>query len=548
MGVNLYEHAIQPVVDLDTDVVVYVPGYADKGPKEPTLVNSSNFTSLYGASPHIFTSAEAAEVGSIAKNNIFAGRPEKSWLYAKGLVDAGLTVLYHRVNPLNIGIASTAKGVLKITELDGSSTTGTPLAIAGKTFSAQAKNFGKYYSGMVVKFKLPTTLIGNVIVEVLSDSTANAKTLEGPITVSFDPSKNNFIGNVNFAYIDFYTGDPNAAGGSTQVFGLGDLALDSYLSSNPDKKLYAANTVATGDALTLTAPEEFTVRAMEELLEGDDSPANVLLDTNYYQSVTYITSGGYYQSTTAAANMHKVGWKIKAAVATDIGDIVTEENFSTLQGTLTNIGSDTMEKSKAFQFIGADTFVIGGYRVVIPDSYGYLLKLASNLSQAIPAWIPVANNPQGVVSAVATTRPVNKALQELMQDKNGVSVNPIIYKQNVGYTIMGNRTLYPNDGVLGPQSFLNCVLVVNSVERAARRAAEELLIVSTNAQTAFSTFKRAVSKTCEKMLVNGDGLQSFNIIKLKKTQPATLDIAINLVVVEGIEVFNVTISHSIALD
>ena len=30
--VNIYEQPIIPEVDLDTDVVVYVPGYAIKGP------------------------------------------------------------------------------------------------------------------------------------------------------------------------------------------------------------------------------------------------------------------------------------------------------------------------------------------------------------------------------------------------------------------------------------------------------------------------------------------------------------------------------------
>ena len=58
----------------------------------------------------------------------------------------------------------------------------------------------------------------------------------------------------------------------------------------------------------------------------------------------------------------------------------------------------------------------------------------------------------------------------------------------------------------------------------------------------------AVSKTCEKMLVNGDGLAAYNIIKLKKTKPATIDIQIELTLVEGIETFNIYVPYQIALD
>ena len=113
---------------------------------------------------------------------------------------------------------------------------------------------------------------------------------------------------------------------------------------------------------------------------------------------------------------------------------------------------------------------------------------------------------------------------------------------------MGNRTLYPNDGVLGPQSFLNCQIVVNTVERSARRAANKLRIVSTNAETAFKNFRNSVEKTCDKLLTNGDGLAEYTIVKLPKTKPATIDIQIKLTVVEGIETFNIYVPYSLSLD
>ena len=101
--VNIYEQPITPVVDLDTDAVVYVPGYAVKGPAEPTLVNSTNFTALFGDAAYTFDSDQTA---GVSKNNVLAGGREKSWIYAKGLVDSGLTVLYHRFKPSNAPYAS----------------------------------------------------------------------------------------------------------------------------------------------------------------------------------------------------------------------------------------------------------------------------------------------------------------------------------------------------------------------------------------------------------------------------------------------------------
>ena len=94
MSVNLYEIPITPVVDLDSDVVVYVPGYAKKGPLEPTLVTADTFKNIFGDSPYTFADGDNT---SLSKNTMGKNAPDRGWLYAKGLLDAGLTVLYHRI-------------------------------------------------------------------------------------------------------------------------------------------------------------------------------------------------------------------------------------------------------------------------------------------------------------------------------------------------------------------------------------------------------------------------------------------------------------------
>ncbi|MCM1323039.1 MAG: hypothetical protein NC218_02535 [Acetobacter sp.] len=603
MPVEIFEQAIQPIVDLDTDVVVYVPGYAIKGPAEPTLVTSSNFTALFGAEPYRFN--ENQTNCKIAKNRTYRGRPEKSWLFAKGLVDAGLTVLYHRCNPCNVGVAEITNQVhlYEGTRKDGIREGDKQyLADTGIYLAIKANYFGGYYNGMKVTFSRSQINPNGLTTITVWDN--KGKQIEQAI-VSFDPSKSNFIGNKTFSYITIVTRIDKAAPkeptlpesptkeqqeaydkAKTQydadleaynkqsyddLDGFDALGLDEWYADEDNKKAEKAlyprflveaegkarsTSLVPGDSATLTLDfdgEEFAVDAFESLLEGtleiegkkQDRPFLECEDTERFQTITYVTSGGYYQSDELAGTLQTLAAKINAIALIALPDEITVDTVEAIRTRLTGLSSAISEKAKSHMPVGADTFTIEGYRVVMPDVYGYLAKLGDNLSQGIPAWIPVANNPNGVVSAQATTRPISNALRSMMITNDGVSINPIIYKQNAGYTIMGNRTLFPTDGTPGPDSYLNCQLVVNSVCRSARRSANQLLIVSTNASTAFTKFKSAVSQTCDKMLVNGDGLASYNITKLKKTQPGTIDIMIELVVVEGIETFKIYVPYSL---
>ena len=71
MAVNLYESAQRPVVNLEDQVTVYVPGYSYYGPEEPTLCSSqSEFEGLFGSTPYLFEADQTV-------SKISAGSPEK---------------------------------------------------------------------------------------------------------------------------------------------------------------------------------------------------------------------------------------------------------------------------------------------------------------------------------------------------------------------------------------------------------------------------------------------------------------------------------------
>lgn len=557
MSVNLYEIPIAPIVDLDSDVIVYVPGYAKKGPLEPTLVTADTFEEIFGDTPYTFATGDST---SLSKNTMGLNSPDRGWLYAKGLLDTGLTVLYHRIpddpktayaitDPIGVNITQVSRkeGVSSSIPLPPQ------LLSSDYTVKFRAKFPGASYTDFSVSLDSFSEGGQKLIVykkKVVDGEEEQEKVQE--TYVSFNPDDPDFIGNpdvLNDLVIQFfYRG--NQVDNLREEFSLDSLYFPDSTNFNPGHiSLNLPSLPAPSYILSISssATPEFTV---SKFLTNLTSKLDVLTDTDTYPTVTYITSGGYYQTAGLAKKMLEVAFNIKAIALIDLPQDVTSDRSSGIIKALSDLGAEPTEYIKGAAFVGADTFKFYDNKRIMADSYGYLTKLGENLSRAIPAWIPVANVPQGVTTAVATTRPVSFAAKSILipSDNRGIAVNPILYKQNSGYTIMGNRTLAKLTGVTGPDAFLNCQLVVNSVLRSARRAAADLLIVSTSPTTAFSTFYSAVSKTCEKMLVNGDGLAAYNIIKLKKTKPATIDIQIELTLVEGIETFNIYVPYQIALD
>jgi hypothetical protein len=531
--VNIYEQPIIPEVDLDTDVVVYVPGYAIKGPAEPTLVNSTNFTSVFGESPYVFT-ADSAEV-SVTKNKVLAGTREKSWLYAKGLVDAGLTVLYKRFKSSNVLTASQDDSFQIYLDAD---TQEHNLLSGVAKIGVRAKYFGAYYNDLSVSAVKISNGVSKIEVKLGSNIVES-------VNVSLNPEAENYFGGVNFSTIEFY-----ATGTDNTEISIEDLC--DIISEKVDGRYRQTYlTTKTSSAVSLSGGlDDFSVSEFETAIDNG-TLYTFLKDTEKYP-VSYITTGGYFvdYNNLKPTKVLEIANEIKACYAVDFANDLTKDTVVNYRGGVQSIGvSDLLDFSKGFQFVGADTFKVEGIRVVLPDSFGYFVRLGKNIGAGLPYWTPTANNSQGLVAnALAATRPVDFELENLMISNESVSINPIITKKNVGYVIMGNRTLYPNDGVLGPQSFLNCQIVVNTVERSARRAANKLRIVSTNAETAFKNFRNSVEKTCDKLLTNGDGLAEYTIVKLPKTKPATIDIQIKLTVVEGIETFNIYVPYSLSLD
>lgn len=547
MAVNLYESAQRPVVNLEDQVTVYVPGYSYYGPEEPTLCSSqSEFEGLFGSTPYLFEADQTV-------SKISAGSPEKGYLMAKSLLASGLQVLFHRFKTPK---TPTAQGVITITNVpeDTGDSVDTKAPDIIYKLVARAISFGKAYVGLKVSLSKNQ---GNLYDITISSST-DEQLYSG--TVSMDPTNPLYIKLANLTYIKFMAEDS-----SGNLVDIEDSIMMS-LCQGPAAYRVSADPVALAFPESEEAPEyEFY---LDDVSEGDDVKIKGMLsslaesssagmmyklgDFEKYPSITYLTSGGYYTNTSVAGNMVAVADKIKAIALIDLNlSIKDQDTWASAKTTLASISGADSAKAKAAFFVGCNSFDLSPYRIVLGDSYCYLKCLGENMGSGIADWIPVANDPNGVSpDGYDTTQEIDTELSETIgEGKIGISANPIIYSSSAGgYKIMGNRTLVSNDGVLGPESFLNVSVVVNKVCRAARQVANKLKIVSTSPTDTFTKFKNGIAPTLDPMVTTGDGLQSYKVKHLAKTEAATINIQIALVVVEGIETFNIYIPYSIALD
>lgn len=510
--VTIYEQPVKPVLDLEDGVTVYVPGYSNIGPSEPTLCSTlDEFEGLFGATPYLFRGNQDYNDVNFIKNS-----PEKGYLYAKGLLSSGLKVLFHRITNLTT-IAEDSFGLKKAGEILG--------------LKVKANYPGKAYKGTKVK------------IEQKSNTLYTVKVNDGEVkTFSLDPLSSIYLKLVNLPLVKIV--DSNGAD-------FDDSILSKLISSEGSIDLLDSGE-KTVKSLTLTLDgtfgddDEFSVSDMMSGLAGS---LNYLRDFEKYPSVAYLTTGGYYVDKTAASTLVEYAEKISAIALIDM-DLRIEDQ-SSWDNAKTTLAGITGNRGKSAHFAGCNSFLVTPYRVVLADSFNYLTSLGNNMKRGLAPWLPVANDSNGISPmGYGTTQKISSSLAETMAEGNiGISSNPIVYSTSAGgYKIMGNRTLLSNDGVLSPNSFLNVAVIVNRVARAARQTANKLKIVSTDPNSTFLKFKQSVAKTIDPMVVNQDGVLEYKIRLLPKKAPATMDIQIHLVVLEGIEKFNIYIPYELKLD
>lgn len=185
----------------------------------------------------------------------------------------------------------------------------------------------------------------------------------------------------------------------------------------------------------------------------------------------------------------------------------------------------------------------------LPGSFAYLMSLAKSVyTYKNPNYLAIAGITRGLVPNLRSlVTDVTGAEAEAVQNRDTegtCSINPIVYVQNYGYCIWGNRTLQPNaneaSSYLIASSFQNVRVLAADVKKVIYQACQELSF-ETNTTELWLKFKSKVEPELNSMIAN-EGLQDFELRKVEVTERATLSVYVKLYCLYAVEDFIIDVN------
>ncbi len=568
-SINIYEKDLTSPYSVDTTPnVVYIPGYANMGPIDtPVLCNTlSEFYSIFGSKPYKFKKAQGYPIVEITnsdktkKTYKFTGTAEptssmyqvddfeKSFILAAELLSKNLPILYERVTSGKIEKASctvsnwgtfTAKS-------EYSGLVGTDISIKIDRFNKSSEDQTLDHYTLTVKLAQSAELGVSEKTEAFDFVLDATKADSSKIYYKYITS--------DIIDIDWpksgVTGTPS---GFEAIQTLG-------LSSNADYK--------TKDEFNVTD----IYKAFIESCEVENSKLYNLMDKGEYQ-IKFLTLGAYPSfefglDKTGAGSIETYNVFVNLIeTAAKRGDCIalvdhTNKSTRTLQTTDGSVYSSLsayVKNSLTITRKGGDSedgYTYGAmftpyatYRLstqnneqyILPASFGYLSAFAAS-TQTNPNWYAVAGVSRGVPSGlIGLSQNITNAIADLYQPRNNVAINCITNIKPYGYTIWGNRTLKNNsaDGDLKALSFLNIRVLTCDLKKTLYKACKRYTFEN-NTDIMWLNFKSQIEPALAKML-SGNGIASYQIIKVATTKKATIEAIIRLVPIEPVEDWFITI-------
>ncbi len=334
----------------------------------------------------------------------------------------------------------------------------------------------------------------------------------------------------------------------------------------------------SGEAPTFDSATFYTVNdginlvSIYKALEGVYSVDGYdgLQDLGNY-SVKYLTSGGYptyeYNGNSIVSKMIALSEQRGDCVAfIDHTDNQYRQNNIDLPGSVYNaVKNDTSLKGNtefATMFTphatynrttvdhetssdGTSTVISKNDSLRGSGTFAYLAALADSIKTNAP-WLAVAGATRGVVLNLAQggiTTVIPNGAADAMQPRIGVSVNAITDIKPYGNVIWGNRTLKTNGENLTATSFLNIRNLVSDVKKLCYRTARKLTYEQNN-DILWINFKAEIAPTLDRML-SGYGISGYKFVRDKEhenaNEKATLCAKIVLYPVYPVEDFYITI-------
>lgn len=576
-------------VNLD---VVFVPGFATNvltdwpeikedgktvhsmkefpGVNVPTLCSTlSEFAAHFGDRPALIQSEDEMI-------------EDKSYIYAKNLILAGLPVLYQAVNDPNDSTQQLTTGTI-YNELLGT------LYEPSSEYEATLYDKGEYQfkyltsggypsfqvalgAGMVVKKKLAissaTITAKNMDSYFYSDYD---KHLDYTYVLTYDDDKKVWIPTEKQGRVNGKNGDDfiNKAFSVTYIPKTEETAAYYVVTckdnNNVDQEILRF-LIMDGETDKAKPIDNYEMKK-DDVIEfsviptiKEDNTSAISTSINYYTTEEVISADSNNSNTTNVIADKMI------ALASTRGDCVAiidhpDDSAASLTGN-TSFHSKFVEWVKSganFDYGTAFTPWINISHTVeengrnipktisMPPSYGYLMALANSI-KTNASWLAVAGATRGQISGLDSTKPLNingilsnSIAENVYQNRDGVSINAITNIKPFGYRIWGNRTLKNNslERNLTATSFLNTRNMISDVKKVAYAACKKYTFEQNN-DVLWLNFKSEIEPTLNQMKT-GAGLSGYKIIKDTTTEKAKLVAIIKLYPLYAVEDFTITV-------
>lgn len=559
-SINIYERDLTSPYSVDTTPnIVYIPGYANMGPIDtPVLCNTlSEFYSIFGSKPYKFKTAQGypeIKEGSSPNEITYKfstaaapasllcqiGESENSFVIAAELLSKSLPILFERVTSGEIARASykdnnwgtfTAKDIY-------SGRVGTLISVMIKSVNADEKHYQ-----LTVKLAASNELGISEKVEVFDFVLDETKVSSSKIYYKYIAS---------------------------------DIIDIEWKVNGTPSGFESVKTLSLPSGVNYETTDEFNVtdiyKAFMNSCEVENSKLYTLMDKGEYQ-IKFLTLGAYPsfefgldKTGTGSIETYNIFDNL-IETAAKRGDCIalvdhTNNSTRTLQTTAGSVYANLsayVKNSLTITRKGGDSedgYTYGAmftpyaiYKLstqnntqhTLPASFGYLSAFAAS-TQVNPNWYAVAGVSRGIPSGlIGLSQNITNTIADLYQPRNNVAINCITNIKPYGYTIWGNRTLKNNsaDGDLKALSFLNIRVLTCDLKKTLYQACKRYTFEN-NTDITWLNFKSQIEPVLAKML-SGNGIASYQIIKVATTKKATIEAIIRLVPIEPVEDWYITI-------
>lgn len=558
-SINIYERDLTSPYSVDTTPnIVYIPGYANMGPIDtPVLCNTlSEFYSIFGSKPYKFKTAQGypeIKEGSSPNERTYkfstaaapasslcqVGESEGSFIIAAELLSKSLPVLFERVTSGEIARASYKDN-------------------QWGTFTAK-----DIYSGRV------GTLISVMLKSVNTD--------EKHYQLTIKLAASNELGiSEKVEVFDFVLDETKANSSKIYYKYIASDIIDIEWKVESTPSVEFTKTLSLPSDINYETSDEFNVtdiyKAFMNSCEAENSKLYTLMDKGEYQ-IKFLTLGAYPsfefgldKTGTGSIETYNIFDNL-IETAAKRGDCIalvdhTNNSTRTLQTTAGSVYANLsayVKNSLTITRKGGDSedgYTYGAmftpyaiYKLstqnntqhTLPASFGYLSAFAAS-TQVNPNWYAVAGVSRGIPSGlIGLSQNITNTIADLYQPRNNVAINCITNVKPYGYTIWGNRTLKNNsaDGDLKALSFLNIRVLTCDLKKTLYQACKRYTFEN-NTDITWLNFKSQIEPVLAKML-SGNGIASYQIIKVATTKKATIEAIIRLVPIEPVEDWFITI-------